>query len=273
MRGVALALVGALLLAGCSGDAPKGSVDNVFEGLEEDVAVTASTGSIAGVVVDAAIRPLAGANVTLMSDGAVSTSGEDGRFSFEGLEPGAYFLSASAHRHDAAQVSVDVLAGEVSTVRVLLAASTSIEPYHITIQFHGHIDNYLGYGQFVVEVVAPGTLACQCVFTYTPEANMSTMVLEAVGEAAIPNPGTPATVPGDAYWELLIGEALQDSAYSEFPILERWDEDIRETPDESYSVRITGGVWPSGTMDYDVFITLWYHEPAPDGWSFVAENS
>jgi len=55
------------------------------------------TGSISGIVTDLTGGVLVGASVTLLSDqtGAtrVATTGEDGRFSFAAVQPGAYTIS------------------------------------------------------------------------------------------------------------------------------------------------------------------------------------
>ena len=274
MRGAFVAMMVALVaLAGCSDD-PKAqeAEDDVFAGLEGQAEATTTTGAIAGVVVDEAIRPLGNASVTLLSTGTNVTTDGEGRFAFERLEPGAYFVQAGLRRYDGAQVSVDVVAGEVSTVRILLVRLAGSDPYHITQNFRGHIDNYAGFANFAVEVLAPGTLGCTCAWDLPVDPNLMTVMVEASGQVAVPNPGTPGTVPGDAYWEVFAGGVagdLRDSAYDEFPLVKRFTNETFEGHEGTIGVRITCGVWPCVTMDYDLFVTVWYHEEAPEGWSFL----
>src|SRR5688572_24479115 len=104
MRPVLLALaLLAPLLAGCSGggDEPAGP---------DEVQATPTTGILRGVVVDAAIRPMAGVKVSVpVPDGSVrnSTTVDDGAFAFAGLEPGAYVVRAQKLGYLDASVSVN----------------------------------------------------------------------------------------------------------------------------------------------------------------------
>src|SRR5690242_2936784 len=133
---VALACLALVLAAGCSQPQAESS-EGAFAGLTDDVEVTATTGAIAGVVVDEAIRPIANATVSLQNPSRNATTDADGRFAFEDLPAGTYFLAASARRHEPTQVSVDVAAGDASAVRILLVASNTAEPYSTTLQFRG----------------------------------------------------------------------------------------------------------------------------------------
>ena len=88
MRRVALAPVVvllALLMAGCTGGPPAGTPEGASVGQDEVV--------LAGVVVDTAIRPLAGATVTVVPGDLNATTGVDGAFRFTGLEAGDYQLT------------------------------------------------------------------------------------------------------------------------------------------------------------------------------------
>ena len=125
--GVALALLAATVLAGCSDG---GGDDLAKAAAELDVAATATTGVIRGVTVDEALRPIAGAAVQLVG-GAATTSNDDGAFGFEGLPPGTYFLTVSADGYAAVQQSAEVLAGvsDPEPLRVLLAAVPRLEPF------------------------------------------------------------------------------------------------------------------------------------------------
>lgn len=113
------------VLAGCSGS-PSNPLADDAPGLD----VTDSTGGIRGIVVDAAVMPVAGAEVTL-SGGATATSGSGGLFNFTGLEPGTYVLSASKPGYTSYQTATEVVAGvsDPPIVKILLERLTSAQPY------------------------------------------------------------------------------------------------------------------------------------------------
>lgn len=132
-----------LLLAGCSGGgSPKSDAplvdDEEFKGLE----ATAQTGIIRGVVVDEAVRPVAGALITLSGPNPrEATSAESGAFGFDNLAPGTYFLQVSKLGYQPIQVSADVVAGvaEPAITKVQLATNPDERPYWIPYEFEGFI--------------------------------------------------------------------------------------------------------------------------------------
>lgn len=128
---VPLMLVG---LSGCatpsSNKGPASLVDEqAFEGI--DVQATSTTGVIRGVVVDEAIRPLAGAVVRLIGVEESQTSNAKGAFGFDGLPAGNYFLVASTPTYTSVQQAVQVVAGvdDPDVVRILLTAEQRLAPY------------------------------------------------------------------------------------------------------------------------------------------------
>jgi hypothetical protein len=201
------------------------------------------------------------------------TTGADGTFVVKDLEPGVYFVSVSAARHKTTQTSTEVKAGAAASLRVLLASDNSPVPYHDILHFQGHIDAYLSELSFAAELLAPGTLNCVCSWHVTPNAGMATLVFEANGQVSVPNPGTPVTKPGDAYWELVEddGNGTIHSDYRDFPFSYHFENASfdKESTGKPFLARITGGAWPSGQMDYDLYITMFYIQPAPDAWSLL----
>src|SRR5688572_21074791 len=107
---LSLLVASSVLLAGCTGggDGPPPADEPVdFSNLELEA--TETTGVIRGVVVDDAIRPLANATVTLVSDGdRTATTTDSGTFGFEQVPPGTHFLTVSRFRYLDQQQSVDV---------------------------------------------------------------------------------------------------------------------------------------------------------------------
>jgi Carboxypeptidase regulatory-like domain len=154
---VLLLLLGAIL-AGCASPADDGpqlpseeqrEQDQLTEAgdaaRQVDVKATKTTGIIRGVVVDDAIRPVAGALVTLTAgptEGSTVT-GTDGTFGFSELAPGAYFVTTLKKGFNDLQVAVEVTAGEDAppVTRILLNPDLSyVAPYHVVQEFKGHID-------------------------------------------------------------------------------------------------------------------------------------
>lgn len=142
LPGLAVAL--AALAAGCFGGAggkeegPGANFDDL--GLE----ATATTGIIRGVVVDDAIRPVAGADIgALMAGGTPqnTTSAPDGAFGFDGLPPGTYILQVRKAGFVAVQSNAEVVAGvaEPPIVKILLAADPSSLPYVTTFVYDGFV--------------------------------------------------------------------------------------------------------------------------------------
>ncbi len=136
VRVLVVGLFVALALAGCTGgkSAPDASEDAGFGFDEEvEVQVTDTTGAIRGVVVDEAIRPVAGALVVLvqaMGDRNFTT-GDSGSFAFSGLDSGTYFLEVSRFGYSSVQQSVDVVAGQRDppVVKVQLASDPTQVAY------------------------------------------------------------------------------------------------------------------------------------------------
>lgn len=131
--------IAAALLAGCGGSpAPSSSH-------AADATATATTGVIRGVVVDAAVHPLAGAHVAVSVPGAGTMKANttaSGTFAFSNLPPGTYFVSATKLGFSGAQTSVDVHAGvnDPPVTRLQLVADPSAAPYYTSYQFRGYIE-------------------------------------------------------------------------------------------------------------------------------------
>ena len=125
---LAALLVAGSALAGCSSTPKKAPIDS---GTAPTLSgVTATTGGIRGLVVDQAVRPIAGAKVTL-TGGANKTTGPDGLFNFTGLQPGDYFVMVVKPGYKGVQAAASVVAGvaDPPIIKVLLEALSSAQPY------------------------------------------------------------------------------------------------------------------------------------------------
>ncbi|MFO1535420.1 MAG: carboxypeptidase-like regulatory domain-containing protein [Thermoplasmatota archaeon] len=143
MRWLAATAVLCLLLPGCASFAPDG-VGDATRFLDLDAKVSDATGGIKGVVVDAAIAPIAGAKVALALPGGANktvVADKEGRFVFASLAPGTYFLTASAPLYHSAQTSVEVKAGvDPPITKVQLQPLFSQAPFHQTFKQKGFFE-------------------------------------------------------------------------------------------------------------------------------------
>ncbi len=141
----AVAVLLATVLSGCAdkGGGEPNEPEPALDGL--DVTATKDTGAIRGVVVDAAIRPLANATVELLITGGdprTTTTNLGGAFGFSEVPPGSYFLRATKAGYSPAQVNVDVEAGvsRPKPVNIQLQADPSTAPYLQEFAFKGFIE-------------------------------------------------------------------------------------------------------------------------------------
>jgi hypothetical protein len=144
-----LALMAALM-AGCVGTAK--------DKLSEDaLQATPTTGILRGVVVDAAIRPLAGVHIAVpQADGSVrnATTVEDGAFAFDGLQPGAYVVRAHRLGFLDTFVAANVTAGvaDPDAVRLQMADDVLNAPAVESFAFDGFLQ--CSFTAFLARVAA-----------------------------------------------------------------------------------------------------------------------
>jgi len=127
-RSLALVAI-ALLAAGCAGNATDTSSSTVGAGAPT-LTVDQQNGGIRGVVVDAAITPVAGAKVA-MANGQTTKTDKAGLFTFSGLKPGDYFFTASKAGYTTVQSSATVVAGvaDPPIVKVEIDLIPGKQPY------------------------------------------------------------------------------------------------------------------------------------------------
>lgn len=274
---VALAMALAAALAGCS-EAPSAPAEIVIESaptaeirsgeealgeapLTQTFEAAASTrGHIAGVVVDEAIRPIQGAIVRLPGMNMERPTERDGSFGFVDLYPGPYYLSVEKDGYYMAEAMLEVKSEEFTRAKVVLAAIPPPEPYHTTQKFDGFAD---------VTDTDPSIiwgLACsECTFDlYVDRTNLRTVVFEAVTDN--PNQGS-----GFNYD---IGPYECCDIYASGASLDPWrlelkPEDMGKDDRLHVDVMPTSFPTPETNKRFQVFVTAFYNEPAPVGWSIV----
>lgn len=131
-------------LAGCAGGGSKEDPASQTKFDDLAVEVTATTGVILGIVVDAQIRPVADAQVTLRGAGKDLSAATDveGRFVFDNLEPGTYFLTVTSNLHKEVQTSAEVVAGvaDPPITRIQVERLFSQDPYSVQIVQEGFFE-------------------------------------------------------------------------------------------------------------------------------------
>lgn len=148
-------LLSAAVLAGCAegGAADEPAADFTDLGLQ----ATDSTGVMRGVVVDTAVRPIAGVRLAAVGPGGAAreaTSNAEGLFGLDGLAPGDWFVTANKSGYQQVQQSVVVAAGvaEPPIVKVLMEADPSTAPFVESFKMDG----------FIQCSIRPMILAQQC---------------------------------------------------------------------------------------------------------------
>ena len=141
------------ILSGCTGSGGgDGSGDGDGRGRDGGIDdskvpkghVSATTGAVRGVVVDPAIVPVAGANVTLetATGKASQTSDAQGRFIFSDVAPGSHFLGVSHFLFQPYETTVDVVANvaEPPVVHVAMTPLYSQKPYSTQVSWEGFFE-------------------------------------------------------------------------------------------------------------------------------------
>lgn len=276
---VALFIVAALL-SGCAGKgADDGTVVKLGDGstveLHEDPAPESGKGSISGVVVDDAIRPLAGVLVAVSGKDAAVATDETGLFVVADLEPGLYTLQANATGYLPIQTTAEVVAGDTAKVRIVLATDPTPQPVHVTLQFDGFIQAGNGLANQAWQLFVNGTAgvpvdSCECQFYFSTESEASTFVIEVVWEPTVANPA--GTSSGYyALWD----DGEPDGGYVDngcdnpcYGVV-GWSEfALAETRNFHTDIWIDSD-WVQVNQKFTQYVTIFYNGEAPDGWSFV----
>jgi hypothetical protein len=168
VRSFALGFVALFLLAGCAGKADDGA-----EPAEGSSTAPAGVGTLLGIVVDDAVRPLADANVTANGPSGTlnTTSGADGAFRFDDLAAGVYLVEVSKPFYIAQQQAVTVVesATEPETTRFLLTFEAASVPYANLYKFEGfyecgsypyHLCSNVNIATWIVVCANTGGLVC-----------------------------------------------------------------------------------------------------------------
>jgi hypothetical protein len=275
MRGVALAalFLGAFL-AGCSAgpNVPAEVLieskppEEIHSGEEAPAVFTPSAktrGHIAGVVVDEAIRPIAGAKIRLPGLDLARTSDRDGSFGFVDLHPGPYFIAVNATGYYDAEAVLQVSEDEFTRAKVILRSVPPPEPYRIQQSFEG-------YTELTSDPLLGFSFCNACDFDfYLDRPGLHTAIMEAVFEGSVAD-GT-----GFRYYFYGEGQRYYNGiAYgsSGNPLrFEVREADLGTESEDHFWLRVEPESFPvpEQSRRFQVFVTAFYNEAPPTGWSFV----
>ncbi len=278
-----LHLVAALLvvttLAGCADDAPADTVvfsDNpaVSSDDESTAGTPASTeerhaqeGQLTGFVLDEALRPISGATVRLPGLDLSTKTDRDGVFAFGELWAGPYRVVVNATGHLGAETVVDVRDGDVTRIKFVLTIIPPAEPYHDTTKFIGQAEMTHGW------LFSLGYCNV-CEFRLGNDGNLSTLILEAVGDGAESMAGEPAAM-SFRYTIEQDNEPILGGTGGN-PLLVRLEADAPGLdPAAPFVLTVAPETFPTQQVDveFEVFATMFYHGDAPSDWSFVAGDA
>lgn len=157
----ALLLVGALLLAGCASNGGPKIPD----------AEAPAPRSIAGVVVDEAVRPIEGALVEVLDLQLSATTDADGAFLLTDVPAGVHILRASHGLYDAQQQTVEVVADDDEGARAKFQLTRVIfaTPYSQLQKFDAFIVCSVGFSLYASEECGEGVgMPCEDPVPGTP---------------------------------------------------------------------------------------------------------
>lgn len=278
----------AVALAGCSGG-PGPAVDPT------DIPVGSGRAVFAGVVVDEAIRPVEGAVVDVTDSGLNATTAEDGSFLLP-VPVGDHLVEVRHASFAPVQQTISVPETGLRGFTLRLSLSASEAPYHMLLKYDGFVVCSLGVSVIFSEECGEGvgTPAGRVGkqgnnnirFDFQPESpSLKTAVVEQVW--------TPTS---DAGREMLIlfntkwtcepacgGDAVgAGNVQGPSPLLLRVDEaDLAPHLEDPANVFTTYTLARNDATQVNVllnqgfqlFVTLFYRESAPEGYSFVSSVS
>jgi hypothetical protein len=273
-------LFAAVALAGCADNSEPANADDGFSSeLDDELQATDTTGIIRGLIVDAAIVPVADANIELIGQEKTTRSNEDGQFGFAELDPGAYFVKVTKLGYAEVRQSIQVEAGvdKPALSRILMEVDIEGMPFTELQMFRGYLQCGAGLG------AAGSVNACVLVdsinvFDVPTQADLTTTQLEMVWagtnvfgdglDLGLYNPNTLASnfVSTD-------GPSPQILTVAGSAIEEKYGEDMA-----SYTFRIfpgnDGDVGVTAIIEQkvDIFVTHFHGFEPTEGWAFINDG-
>ena len=184
---VLTAVLCASVLAGCADPDPSAGAAG------DDGAADGAAGVLAGVVVDPALRPLAGAHVGILGPAGNASTQTDGNgsFRFDGLAPGTYAVEASLARHLTSHAIAQVVEGDAFPPLLQLVLQVQVDelPFVVQVAWEGYIGCAFTFGNLCS---APGQAGQDAIGDQS--AHLFFDEFMAVGRV-------PTLIQGEAVWE------------------------------------------------------------------------
>ncbi len=280
---LALALVSATVLAGCSG---KGSESEEDEGdaVAPPAEADESLGGIEGTVVDDEAVALAGVEVGIPDLELYTATDADGRYSFSLVEPGEYSIFANLIRYEQDAQMVTVAANAIAQIDFQLIPLAPVDAIRYKTTEHIGFMN-CGFGL----VVLVGTSDCtgdenhNVYFAFDVDPGIQTVIGEMVWE---PTAAMAAQSLRLTLWQNTDCTTLCDPEHDygdergPSPVYLRADAPFAGAAAEG-TTTLEWFVWTPGTsgspplpvlvlnQPYTIYETVFYGEPAEDGFSVL----
>lgn len=248
------------LLAGC-GEKAQTQVEVAGQIVELEEPLKPGNGIVAGIVGDDAIYPLPGAVIRIMGLELSATSNDNGQFAIVDVPPGIYILEGSKKDHKSVQTTVDVQPDKVAKAVLLLERVPPTDPYHITFPHEGHVELGGAYGS--------GGLNSNTSFGFSLDDSQAvTVVLESKWTGTFVATGQREPL---VYTITDVGFRIIAEDEATNPFVLHLDARVL-APHKLFTVSIEQNrpdplvVYQAHSKD---FVTVFYNEPAPPGWSIL----
>lgn len=266
----ALLLLGALL-AGCAEDAtPQAAAPTPTATSGADQTVGGGASAIEGVVLDDEEKPVAGVEVVLLELESNATTDEAGAYRFTELAAGVYTLTFAHPDFKGAGRNVDVGHADTIELDVILFPVVFDTPYADTLIFEGYI--FLGTALSDIDHGCQDT-GGNCRFDFTSERGLETVVSDVEFTPSIANPTGPTRLYFQlrhADFEPLYADGYYEAPHGTHAVFGDW---AREEGVPFYQNTVCDLVFVCYDQRFTNYATLFYFEPAPEGWSVFPEGA
>ncbi len=257
-----VALFFAAAFAGCSEDSKEPVAVEVAPGQTITVseAPKPTHGIVSGIVGDDALYPLPNATVWVLSLNLSAQTDSNGRFAIINVPAGVYILEGSKKDHATVQTTVDVIPGQTARAVLLLGRLPPTDPYHITWQQEAFVE-------LDAAGMAWSTDNTTLSFSRDP-SRLVTLVVESTWEGIIQS--TEAAPLSYDIQEVGLRSIVAGRAGNPFSL--HLDARILPPDHDQFLFTVEPGTLEPTVMAQaygTLFVTLFYNEAAPPGWSIL----
>lgn len=240
-----------LALAGCLGEPSDTPEDELPK-----------PGAVEGRVLGETGEAIPQADVSLVASDMATVTGEDGSFEITGIQPGPLTLVASKPGHSTQTLKDHLEEGEQLQLEFRLIDAPSLDPYHTTILFRGSIQCGLPAG-----VECPGVEQDPNEHWFRVDPGLQGILYEMTWES--PTEGVDQSLRLEA--AAASGHACGETydAVTGQPVLGLHLEEGFPIAGGHQCARVWPAEDPMFEQTYEVYVTLFYHEPMPEGFTAI----